>query len=144
MRKVVAVARKELRQIGRDRLTLMILLFVPAMFLLLYGYALNFDIRNVGLAVEDRDRTSNSRTLISAFVNSGYFDLVADVTSEAELHRVCQSQRGAPRAGHPRRVRPRCRESPADARAGHHRRRERQHCDDGDGLRRDDRRGGIR
>ena len=34
----------------------MILLFVPAMFLLLYGYALNFDIRNIRLAVEDRDR----------------------------------------------------------------------------------------
>jgi ABC-2 type transport system permease protein len=87
-RKVVAVARKELRQIGRDRRTLMILLFVPAMFLLLYGYALNFDIRHVGFAVDDRDRTSNSRALISAFVNSGYFDLVAALTSEAELHRV--------------------------------------------------------
>ena len=48
---------KEFRQIGRDRRTLLILLFVPAMFLLLYGYALNFDIRDVRLAVEDRDRT---------------------------------------------------------------------------------------
>ena len=47
MRKTLAVATKELRQIGRDRRTLMILLFVPAMFLLLYGYALNFDIRNI-------------------------------------------------------------------------------------------------
>ena len=54
--KTIAVATKELRQIGRDRRTLLILLFVPAMFLLLYGYALNFDIRNVRLAVEDRDR----------------------------------------------------------------------------------------
>ena len=35
----------------------MILLFVPAFFLLLYGYALNFDIRHVALAVQDRDRT---------------------------------------------------------------------------------------
>ena len=57
MRKTLAVATKELRQIGRDRRTLLILLFVPAMFLLLYGYALNFDIRNVRLAVEDRDRS---------------------------------------------------------------------------------------
>jgi ABC-2 type transport system permease protein len=76
--KTVAVARKELRQIGRDRRTLLILLFVPAFFLLIYGYALNFDIRNVRLAVQDNDRSSTSRELISAFVNSGYFDLVGE------------------------------------------------------------------
>jgi drug efflux transport system permease protein len=88
MRKTVAVAMKELRQIGRDRRTLVILLFVPAMFLLLYGYALNFDIRNVRLAVEDRDRSSPSRALVSAFVNSGYFDLAADVTAAGEIERL--------------------------------------------------------
>jgi len=76
--KMIAVARKELRQITRDRRTLLILLFVPAFFLLVYGYALNFDIRHVRLAVQDNDRSVTSRELISAFVNSGYFDLVAD------------------------------------------------------------------
>jgi len=88
MRKMLAVATKELRQIRRDRRTLTILLFVPALFLLLYGYALNFDIRNVQLAVEDRDRSAESRALVSAFVNSGYFDLVADVTSDSETERL--------------------------------------------------------
>jgi len=79
MRKTMAVARKEFRQIWRDTRTLMTLLFVPAFFLLLYGYALNFDIRHVGLGVDDRDRTAESRALIAAFVNSGYFDLVASI-----------------------------------------------------------------
>jgi ABC-2 type transport system permease protein len=79
MRKMLAVGSKELRQISRDRRTLLILLFVPALFLLLYGYALNFDIRNIGLAVEDRDQSAVSRQLVSAFVNSGYFDLIAEV-----------------------------------------------------------------
>jgi ABC-2 type transport system permease protein len=79
MRKVLAVAAKELRQIRRDRRSLLILLFVPAFFLLVYGYALNFDIRNIRLAVQDDDRSSASREVISAFVNSGYFDLAADV-----------------------------------------------------------------
>lgn len=88
MRKILAVAVKELRQIGRDRRTLTILLFVPALFLLLYGYALNFDIRNVRLAVDDRDRSTESRALISAFINSGYFDLVAAVASDDELERL--------------------------------------------------------
>lgn len=88
MRSTLAVAHKELRQIGRDRRTLLILLFVPAMFLLLYGYALNFDIRNIALAVEDRDRSAHSRELISAFVNSGYFDLAADVTDASQVQRL--------------------------------------------------------
>jgi ABC-2 type transport system permease protein len=79
MRKVLAVAAKELRQIRRDRRSLLILLFVPAFFLLVYGYALNFDIRNIRLAVQDDDRSSASREVVSAFVNSGYFDLVTDV-----------------------------------------------------------------
>jgi ABC-2 type transport system permease protein len=79
VRKTIAVARKEFRQIWRDTRTLMTLLFVPAFFLLLYGYALNFDIRHVGLGVDDRDRTAESRALIAAFVNSGYFDLVASI-----------------------------------------------------------------
>ena len=88
MIRALAVGRKELRQIGRDRRTLMILAFVPAFFLLLYGYALNFDIRHIALAVEDRDGTAESRSVVSAFVNSGYFDLVASVYSPAEAERL--------------------------------------------------------
>jgi ABC-2 type transport system permease protein len=80
-----AVAVKELRQVRRDRRTLLILLFVPAFFLFLYGYALNFDIRHVALAVQDRDRSAESRELIEAFVGSTYFDRVATITSDEEI-----------------------------------------------------------
>jgi ABC-2 type transport system permease protein len=76
---VAAISRKEFRQIVRDRRTLLIQVFVPAFFLLVFGYALNFDIRHVALAVEDRDGSAESRALVSAFVNSGYFDQVAIV-----------------------------------------------------------------
>ena len=88
MSKALAVYRKELRQIRRDRRTLTTIIFVPAFFLLLYGYALNFDIRHIALAVQDRDGTPQSRALVSAFVNSGYFDRVADVYAPAELDRL--------------------------------------------------------
>lgn len=88
MRKALSVGRKEVRQIARDRRTLMILLFVPAFFLVIYGYALSWDIRHVSLAVDDRDRTAASRSLVSAFVNSGYFDLVADLHGSGDLTRV--------------------------------------------------------
>jgi len=80
-----AVAIKEIRQIRRDRRTLIVLLFMPAVFLLLYGYALNFDIRHVSLGVQDRDGSPESRDLIASFVQSTYFDLAATIRSDADL-----------------------------------------------------------
>ena len=73
----LAVGKKELRQILRDRRTLVLLLLLPFGMLLIFGYALNFDIRHVRLAVEDRDGSRESRALVSGFTNSGYFDLAA-------------------------------------------------------------------
>jgi ABC-2 type transport system permease protein len=72
-----AVAVKEVRQIGRDRRSLTILIFLPTCFLFLYAYALNFDIRHVALAVEDRDGSSLSRGLVATFERSTYFDVVS-------------------------------------------------------------------
>ena len=86
--KTVAVARKEMHQIVRDRRTLLILLFVPAFFLLVYGYALNFDIRHVRVAVQDNDRSAASREVISAFVNSGYFDLYDEAPNSEAISRI--------------------------------------------------------
>jgi ABC-2 type transport system permease protein len=80
-----AVAIKELRQIRRDRRTLVILIFVPTFFLFLYGYALNFDIRHVALAIQDRDGSSESRELIAGFVQSTYFDVTATVPSDEAI-----------------------------------------------------------
>jgi ABC-2 type transport system permease protein len=88
VRKTFAVARKEFHQIVRDRRSLGILLLFPAFVLLLFGYALNWDVRHIALAVDDRDRSPESRALISAFVNSGYFDLAAIVDNDAELARL--------------------------------------------------------
>lgn len=96
MTKALAVGRKEFRQIARDTRTLLILLFVPAFFLLLYGYALNWDIRHIRLAVMDRDRSADSRELISAFTNSTFFDKVADLTSPAGIGEMMD--RGTARA----------------------------------------------
>lgn len=80
-----AVAIKEIRQIRRDRRTLVVLLFMPALFLFLYGYALNFDIRHVSLGVEDRDGSPESRQLIARFVRSTYFDVATSIQSDADV-----------------------------------------------------------
>ena len=91
--KVRAVAVKEFRQAARDPLTLAMLLGLPTMMLLLYGYAVNFDVRHIRLAIEDRDKTAASRDLAAAFVNSGYFDLVADLPAGADLERLTERRR---------------------------------------------------
>jgi ABC-2 type transport system permease protein len=89
-RKVWAVARKELRQASRDPLTLTMLLGVPTMMLLLYGYAINFDVRHVRLAVQDLDKSARSRNLVASFVNSTYFDQVADLPAGSDLEGVTE------------------------------------------------------
>lgn len=85
MRSAWAVAVKEMRQIQRDRRTSLIVLFLPAFFLFLYGYALNFDIHHISLAVQDRDQSVASRALVASFVRSTYFDVAANVTSDADV-----------------------------------------------------------
>jgi len=89
-KKLWSVAWKELIQASRDPLSLAMLLGVPCMMLLLYGYALNFDVRHLRLAVQDEDRSAASRELLSSFVNSTYFDLVADLPAGADLARFTE------------------------------------------------------
>jgi ABC-2 type transport system permease protein len=88
VRKALSVGRKEIRQILRDRRSLSILLFVPVFFLLIYGYALSWDLRDIALAVDDRDRSAASRSLIAAFGNSGYFRIVADASPPGAIDRL--------------------------------------------------------
>jgi ABC-2 type transport system permease protein len=96
VKRLRAVAVKELLQIRRDPLSLLMLLGLPAFLLVLYGFALNFDVRHVDLAVQDRDRTAYSRELVDAFVRSTYFDLVATPDPGADLERL--TERGVARA----------------------------------------------
>ncbi len=90
MRKIRAVAVKEMRQVARDPLTLAMLLGVPAFMLLLYGYALNFDVRHVPLAVQDRDNSAASRDLTASFVNSTYFDRVRDLPAGTDMEQITE------------------------------------------------------
>jgi ABC-2 type transport system permease protein len=85
VRRLRAVVVKELRQVRRDPFSLMMLIALPAFMLVLYGFALNFDVRHVRLAVQDLDRSTASRDLVASFTHSTYFDLVATPTAGADL-----------------------------------------------------------
>jgi drug efflux transport system permease protein len=92
MRRLLAVAVKEIRQVRRDPFSLLMLIAFPAFMLILYGFALNFDVRHVHLAVQDRDKSARSRELISAFTHSTYFDLVAAPEPGTDLERLAEKQ----------------------------------------------------
>jgi len=93
VRRLLAVTVKEVRQIRRDPFSLLMLIVLPAFMLVLYGFALNFDVRHVRLAVQDRDRTAASRDLVGAFVHSTYFDLVATPEPGADLSALIERRR---------------------------------------------------
>lgn len=69
------IVRKEFRQIRRDKRTLGILLFIPAFLLVMYGYALNFDVKHLRLAVVDLEKSQRSHDFYDGFLHSEYFDL---------------------------------------------------------------------
>ena len=91
-RRVMAVARKELRQLLRDRLTMGFVAGVPAIQLLLFGYAINQDIRHVPTGVVDHSSSSVSRHLIGQLEATQTFRVTERPASEAEARR--QLERG--------------------------------------------------
>ncbi|MGZ5434047.1 MAG: ABC transporter permease [Thermoanaerobaculia bacterium] len=85
VRRVRAVARKELLHILRDPRSLGIGIAMPILLLLLFGYALTLDVDDVPFAVWDQSRTPASRELISRFEASRYFSLVSYTTTYREI-----------------------------------------------------------
>lgn len=76
---------KEFLQLLRDPRSRMIMLSFPIAELLLFGYAVTTDVKNIALAVYDQDNSVTSRELASRFLQSGYFVLAGHLASEAEM-----------------------------------------------------------
>ena len=91
--RVLAIARKETRQLLRDPVYLGLAFAVPLMLLILLGYQLSLDVKGLLVAVVDRDRSVWSRWYVDGFVNSEYFRLVARLESEAEAREWIRSGR---------------------------------------------------
>jgi len=83
--RLVALMRKEFTQILRDPRTLALAILMPILQLFLLGYAATSEVRNLPLAVLDRDRSPASRALLDAYRAADYFNLAYDVDSEDEL-----------------------------------------------------------
>lgn len=75
MRRIKYIIKKEFLQLSRDKKLLVPVLLSPFTYMLLLGYAVTLDIKNISISVYDMSNGYFSRKLISAFTSSGYFEL---------------------------------------------------------------------
>jgi len=88
--RLLAVARKEVIQLRRDPRSLILAFILPLILVVLFGYAISWDITNIQTAVLDRDNSQLSRKLIDAFRATGYFRIGPTLESEAEIRPLLQ------------------------------------------------------
>ena len=97
MKRFWPMFRKEFIQMRRDRLTLGIMVGIPVVQLLMFGYAIQMDVRDIPTVVLDQSRTPESREIVAAFQNTGNFRIVAHVDGRRALDAAIA--RGAAQAG---------------------------------------------
>jgi ABC-2 type transport system permease protein len=84
-RRLWAMARKEAIQLRRDTRSLILAFLLPVILLIIFGYAISWDVRNIRTAVLDQDQSAQSRELLEAFRSSGYFTFQRQLRSAAEI-----------------------------------------------------------
>ncbi|HGY09233.1 MAG TPA: ABC transporter permease [Oceanithermus profundus] len=90
--RVRAVAKKEMLELRRDPILLRVIRVLPVAMLLLFGYAVNFNLKHIPLALLDRADDRISRTLVRELEKDDKFEVVARAESEEELKRLIDRQ----------------------------------------------------
>jgi ABC-2 type transport system permease protein len=85
LKRTWAVFRKEIIHVRRDPISLLEIILLPVILMLLYGYALTFDVKNVTVAVYDQEQSQLSQEFINRFRGTEYFRLTRFVQSYQEL-----------------------------------------------------------
>lgn len=88
IREIRPVVRKEFRQIRRDPTSLGMLIILPAALIVLVGYAMNFDVKHIPLALFDQDGSPGSREFSQIFRETEYFDHRYTARSAAEAEKL--------------------------------------------------------
>ncbi len=86
--RILAVLAKEFVQLTRDRLTYAMILMIPVVQLMLFGYAINNEPRHLPTAVLVQDNSGLARSTLASFVNTQFFDITHEAHSVAELDRL--------------------------------------------------------
>jgi ABC-2 type transport system permease protein len=84
-KRIYSIAKKEVKQLFRDRRMMFVVFFFPVFLLGIFGYAVNFDVHNIRLAVLDNERSQLSRDFIASVSSSSYFDIVNYLSDNREI-----------------------------------------------------------
>ncbi len=87
MRRLLALMRKEFLQLSRDRVTLRMIVVIPVMQTIIFGFAIDYDVKRLRTVVLDEDRSTESRELVAKLTASDYFRVVGHVDSLAAIGR---------------------------------------------------------
>jgi len=93
LKRISTLAGKEWIQIRRDLRSLLISIFIPAAMIVLFGYALNMDVKNVSIGVFDQDRSSFSRNFIERFTRTEYLSINHYIQRYAEIDGLINSEK---------------------------------------------------
>lgn len=85
VKRIRPIVTKEFRQIRRDKRSLGTLLVLPAFLVFLIGFAVNFDVKHISVAVFDQQKNQSSREFVRSFSNSEYFNLNYSVETYREI-----------------------------------------------------------
>ena len=86
--RLTAMARKEVLHLRRDPRSLLLAFLLPALLVVLFGYAITWDVEDIRTAVLDLDGSSRSRELLDAFEASGYFTVVRRLDRQGQVEEV--------------------------------------------------------
>ena len=90
-RRLGSIVVKELRQLRRDRLTFAMIIGIPTMQLVLFGYAINMDVRHLEAAVLDQANTARSRELVAAMATTEVMNFAHRATTQQEVDALLRS-----------------------------------------------------
>jgi len=91
-KRTLAIAKKEVRQLKRDSRMLFVLFAFPVILLVIFGYAINFDVHHIKMAVYDQDKSVDSRNFIEMLTSSDYFDVVGYIKDESQIKTILDVQ----------------------------------------------------
>ncbi|MCL2779311.1 MAG: ABC transporter permease [Polyangiaceae bacterium] len=91
MLRALVIAHKELLQLARDRLTAAMMLVAPVIQLLVFGFAIDTDVRHMPTVVYDQSHSAQSRDLPRSMEATGYYDIIGNVDSYDEIDRALRS-----------------------------------------------------
>jgi ABC-2 type transport system permease protein len=83
--RLLAISHKEILQLRRDWRSLALAFLLPVFLLILFGYAITWDVDHIATAVVDQDRSARSRELLDSFRSSGYFTLKTRMDRASEI-----------------------------------------------------------